>query len=187
MIHSVRFTALLDANVLFPLHCRDTLFWFAHFDLYTPKWSGMIFNEWKAVMERKRIPEDRIIKQLELANQAFPDALTQNYESLIPMLDLPDENDRHVLAAAIKCSADVIVTNNLVDFPMSILSNFEIKAISPYDFLTDTIDLSPNQAVEAFKAMVLHKRNPPLSEFEVLNILRNNGLVNAANYLHALL
>ena len=55
MIHSVRFTAVLDTNVIFPVVIRDLLFWFAHYELYTPKWSNHIFDEWKSVMMRKGI------------------------------------------------------------------------------------------------------------------------------------
>lgn len=57
MIHSVRFKAVLDTNVIFPVVIRDLLFWFAHFDLYTPKWSHTIFDEWKEVMIRKGVKE----------------------------------------------------------------------------------------------------------------------------------
>ena len=51
MIHSVRFKAVLDTNVIFPVVIRDLLFWFAYYELYTPKWSDNIFEEWKVVME----------------------------------------------------------------------------------------------------------------------------------------
>jgi hypothetical protein len=50
MIPSVRFQAVLDTNVIYPLISRDLLFWFAHYDLYTPKWSKHIFDEWEEVM-----------------------------------------------------------------------------------------------------------------------------------------
>ncbi len=46
MIHSVRFTAVLDTNVIYPVIIRDLLFWFAYYDMYTPKWSNHIFDEW---------------------------------------------------------------------------------------------------------------------------------------------
>jgi hypothetical protein len=49
MIHSVRFRAVLDTNVIYPLISRDLLFWFAHYDLYAPKWSKHIFDEWEEV------------------------------------------------------------------------------------------------------------------------------------------
>ena len=114
MIHSVKFTCVLDTNVIFPIEIRDLLFWFAHFELYTPKWSKHIFDEWIDVMQRKGVPEDEINKRISKAHAAFPDALVTNYEALIDSLDLPDEKDRHVLAAAIKtnCRLTLFQTGN---------------------------------------------------------------------------
>lgn len=187
MIHSVRFTVVLDTNVIYPLIIRDLLFWLAHYDLYTPKWSKHIFDEWRMVMINKSIPAEKVEKIIGTANKAFPDALVKNYESLIDKLDLPDEKDRHVLAAAIKADANIIVTNNLKDFPKEILSCYGIKPKAADDFLTDIIDLNPAIALEAFREMVINKKNPDLDEFQVLDMLRKNGLINTANYLHALL
>jgi len=187
MIHSVRFTVVLDTNVVYPVIIRDLLFWFAHYDMYTPKWSKHIFDEWKRVMMEKNVSEDAASKRIAKANEAFPDAYVNNYEGLIENLKLPDENDRHVLAAAIKTNANLIVTNNIKDFPPEYLRSFGLSAKTPDDFLTDLIDLNQDQAIAAFKEMVLNKQNPKLDEFEVLNQLRKSGLMNTANYLHALL
>lgn len=187
MIHSVRFTAVLDTNVIYPVIIRDILFWFAYYDLYTPKWSDHIFEEWKRVMLVKGVSEEEANKRIGKANLAFPDALVENYKGLIKLIALPDEDDRHVLAAAIKTNADLIVTNNLKDFPEDYLDSFSLKAKTADDFLTDIIDLNPEQAIAAFKEMVVNKKNPKTDEFEVLNQLRNAGLTDTANYLHALL
>jgi predicted nucleic acid-binding protein len=187
MIHSVRFKVVLDTNVIYPVIIRDLLFWFAHYDLYTPKWSKHIFDEWKSVMERKGVAEEEANKRVEKANLAFPDALVQNYEGLIKNLELPDPKDCHVLAAAIKTNANLIVTNNIKDFPGEYLDSFGLKAKTPDDFLTDIIDLNHDQAIAAFKEMVLYKRNPDLDEFGVLDLLRKSGLNDTANYLHTLL
>ena len=84
---------------------------------------------------------------------AFPDAFVTNYEPLIEKCKLKDENDNHVLAAAIKVNANIIVTNNLKDFPDDYLSTFGLIAKSADAFLTDTIDLNPEQAVNAFREM----------------------------------
>lgn len=110
MIHSVRFTCVLDTNVIYPLWIRDLLLWFAHYDLYTPKWSKHIFDEWNEVMIRKGISEEDRSKRIYVVNEAFPNAMVENYEPLVEMLDLPDEKDKHVLAAAIKTNANLIVT-----------------------------------------------------------------------------
>lgn len=187
MIHSVRFTCVLDTNVIYPIEIRDLLFWFAHYDLFTPKWSNHIFDEWKDVMDRKGITQEEIKKRTNVANLAFPDALVKNYESLINGLTLPDEKDRHVLAAAIKTNANVIVTNNLKDFPSKYLTTFGLVAKSADDFIADIIDLNHDKAIEAFRKLVLNRRNPDLDEFEVLDNLRKNGLTDSANYLHSLI
>ncbi len=187
MIHSVRFKAVLDTNVVFPIVIRDLLFWLAYYELYTPKWSAHIFDEWKDVMLRKDVSVVEAEKRIQRANKAFPDALVKNYEVLIEHLNLPDPRDCHVLAAAIKTNANVIVTNNLKDFPQEYLASFGLTAKSADDFLTDIIDLNPEQAILAFKEMVLNRRNPAMNEFEVLDSLRKSGLTDTANYLHALL
>lgn len=187
MIHSTRFTAVLDTNVVFPIEIRDLLFWFAFHELFTPKWSKHIFDEWDDVMERKGVSEEEWMKRITKANLAFPDAMVNNYESLIDSLKLPDAKDRHVLAAAIKTNANVIVTNNLKDFPEEYLASFGLCAKGADDFLTDTIDLNPETAVKAFREMVLHRRNPDMDEYEVLDALRRNGLKDTADYLHAML
>jgi len=187
MIHSVKFTVVLDTNVIYPVIIRDILFWFAHYDLYTPKWSKHIFDEWYDVMLRKGVDAIEANKRIKRAEKAFPNALVNNYEPIIQSLNLPDEKDRHVLAAAIKTDAHLIVTNNLRDFPESVLGNYGIKAKSVDDFLTDIIDLNQEVAVEAFKEMVLYKKKPELDEYQVLSILRKINLKDTADYLHSLL
>lgn len=187
MIHSVTFTVVLDTNVIYPIVIRDLLFWFAHYDLYTPKWSAHIFDEWRSVMHRKGVTDEIAEKRIQKAYLAFPDALVCNYESLISELSLPDEDDCHVLAAAIKADASLIVTNNTKDFPKDVLSKYGLKAKTADDFLTDIIDLNTKTALEAFKQMVMNKRNPDLDEYEVLDFLRKNELKDTANYLHSLI
>lgn len=187
MIHSVRFTAILDTNVIYPVIIRDLLFWFAYYDMYTPKWSRHIFDEWKEVMQRKGVSIEESEKRTHHVNLAFPDALVHNYESLIPHLELPDRGDRHVLAAAIKTNAHVIVSNNIKDFPKEVLNKYGLKIKTPDDFLTDIIDLNAETAIKAFREMVLNKKNPKMDEYEILDCLRKNGLNDTANYLHALL
>lgn len=187
MIHSTRFTCVLDTNVIYPINIRDLLLWFAHFDLYTPKWSKHIFDEWKDVMKRNGVSEKEIQKRVSKMQMAFPDALVVNYESLVDSLKLPDEKDRHVLAAAIKTNANIIVTNNLKDFPKEYLSSFGLNAKSADDFITDTIDLNNELALEAFRDLVLNRSNPNLDEFEVLDLFRKNGLKDTADYLHTLI
>lgn len=187
MIRSIRLTAVLDTNVVYPVIIRDILFWFAYYDLYTPKWSEHIFDEWKHVMIKKGVSEEEANQRISKANLAFPDALVQNYQGLINQLALPDKDDCHVLAAAIKANADLIVTNNIKDFPKEYLQSFSLLAKTADDFLTDIIELNQELALAAFNEMVLNKKNPKQDEFKVLKLLRNAGLQDTASQLHALL
>lgn len=187
MIHSIRFTCVLDTNVIIPIEIRDLLFWFAHDDLYTPKWSKHIFSEWEEVMRRHNVTENEIKKRIGWANKAFPDAMVEHYEQLIGGLKLPDMKDRHVLAAAIKTNANLIITNNLKDFPQKYLGTYGLMAKSADDFLTDMIDLNPDIAINSFRKLVVNRKNPDLDEFQVLDRLRRNKLTDTADYLHALI
>lgn len=187
MIHSIRFTCVLDTCVIYPVDIRDILLWFAHFELYTPKWSQTIFDELKRIMITKGMPPEKASHQIERINSAFPDAMVKNYQELVSTLSLPDKRDCHVLAAAIKSNANLIVTDNLKDFEPDYLSKFGLFAKSADDFITDTIDLNPKVAKEAFVTMVAHRTKPSLDQYQILEILRNRGLKNAANYLHSLI
>jgi hypothetical protein len=139
------------------------------------------------VMIEKGVSAEEANKRIAKTNSAFPDALVENYKGLIEHLELPDKDDRHVLAAAIKTNANLRVTNNIKDFPEEYLQSFSLNAKTADDFLTDIIDLNQEQAMAAFKEMVLNKKNPKQDEFEALNLLRNAGLKDTANYLYALL
>jgi hypothetical protein len=106
------FTTVLD-TMIYPVIIRYLLFWCAYYDIYMPKWSKHIFDEWKDVMQGKGVSPVESEKRKLYANLAFPDALVTHYETLIEHQDLPDEKDRHVLAEAIKANAHVIVSNNI--------------------------------------------------------------------------
>jgi len=95
MIYSARFTAVLDACVLYPAPIRDILLHLAGLELYTPKWTDLIHDEWKRnlLINRRDLSDfqlDRTTKEME---KAFPNARVERYESLIASLHLPDEND----------------------------------------------------------------------------------------------
>ncbi len=113
------YTALLDANVLYPAPMRDVLMQLAVTDLFKAKWSEDIHREWIDALMRKEPHPDRaaLERTRDLINHATRDCLMTGYEALIPSLELPDPGDRHVLAAAIVGRCDVIVTQNLRDFP----------------------------------------------------------------------
>ena len=119
----------------------------------------------------------------ELQNQAIPDCLVENYEALIDSLKLPDPDDRHVLAAAIKCQADVIVTNNLKDFPEDVLKQYDIDAQSPDVFLNHLYDLNPTAFCRAVRQQRERLQSPSYTPKEFLEILYKQGLPLTVNKL----
>lgn len=120
-------------------------------------------------------------------NAAFPDAEVKRFSSIIQSLTLPDENDRHVLAAAIKCKAAGIVTYNLKDFPVHILSQYDITAFHPDAFVLGLIDLDEKKAVKAFKQHVKSLKKPPKTEIEILAILEKLKLNESVTRLRSIL
>ena len=124
------FTAVFDACVLYPAPLRDLLMSVAMSEQFRARWTTEIHHEWtrNLLKNRNDLSLAQLQRTVELMNQAIPDCLVENYTDLITSLELPDANDRHVLAAAIKCQADVIVTNNLKDFPKDKLQTYGIEA-----------------------------------------------------------
>jgi len=120
-------------------------------------------------------------------NLAFPDANIIKYARLIASVSLPDSDDRHVLVAAVRCDADIIVTTNLKDFPAHYLQEFDIEAQHPDQFISILIDLDPEKALQAFRSQVERLKNPPLTPDQVLNTLNKSGLVMTCTKLRALL
>jgi hypothetical protein len=104
------------------------------------------------------------------------DCLVTGYEDLIAALTLPDANDRHVLAAAIRGRADVIVTYNLTDFPADTLARYGIEAQHPDDFIIRLLDLAPGTVCAAIKRQREGLRKPPKSAEELLATLEGQGL-----------
>lgn len=104
------------------------------------------------------------------------DCLVTCYEPLIDSLTLPDPDDRHVLAAAIKCSADMIVTFNLKDFPIQFLEPYGIEATHPDDFINFQLGLAPHVVAVAAKNHRASLKNPPKSIEDYLLALERQGL-----------
>ena len=110
----------------------------------------------------------------------FSEALVVGYEPLIGTLDLPDADDRHVLAAAIRCGAQHIVTDNLADFPAEVLGRFDIKAIDADGFLSRTFDLYPSEALAVLRALREIYRNPSFTPSGFVRDLAAKGLPRLA-------
>lgn len=188
MIYSGKFKATLDACVLYPAPLRDLLLWLADAQLYKPFWSEEINHEWvrNLLINRPDLREESLKGTIAAMNEAFPDANTTSYSTLIEILELPDKDDRHVLAAAIRNNSDVIVTVNVKDFPQDIVSVYDIEVQTPDYFISNLIDLNEKAALKAFQNQVKYLRNPPQSGEQVLATLEKNGLTETCKKLSLL-
>ena len=186
MIFSSRLKVVLDACVLYPAPIRDILLSFAAEDFFTPKWSDIIQDEWcrNLLKNRKDLKEEQLFKTICAMNLAFPDSNVENFEGLIKNIELPDKDDRHVVACAIRSKADLIVTFNVKDFPYKELSKYDIDIEKPDEFISNLIDVNPELASKAFKKMVKRLKNPIKTKDDVLNTLQNCGLKKSKEKLN---
>lgn len=176
---------LLDACVLYSASLRDLFMWLANAVLYFPKWTEQIHTEWieNVLKNRPDLSRERLERTRQLMNLHAEGSLVQEYEHLIPTLTLPDENDRHVLAAAIESKATVIVTFNLSDFPRQALEPYGIESLHPDAFLCALFSEEPDMFLGALQAMVSQLKSPPRTLDQHLDVLRNQGLKQIAEHL----
>lgn len=162
----------------------------AHAGLVRARWTNKILDECfdNILANRPDLKVAALARTRERMITSVPDCLIEGYEQLIAGLTLPDENDRHVLAAAIRASAQAIVTFNLKDFPADRLAAFNIEAKHPDDFILNCIDLSPARALSLLEQQVASLKDPPSTMATVLDNLRSNGLVRSvAKFMELLL
>lgn len=155
-----RLTALLDAYVLYPAGLRDLLLRLADRYLFAQLWSPDIHADWirNLLADRPDIDPAVLDRTRSILDRHFPDALVTGFDNLVSEFDLPDPDDRHVLAAAIHGRADVIVTANLRDFP-------------PDTFVADLFNVDPETVLTAAREHRAALCNPQRSESENLSAL----------------
>jgi len=179
------FTALFDANVLYPSELRNLLMHLALTGLFRAKWTAAIHEEWIAALleQRPDLSREKLMRTRTLMDKHAIDSLVTGYEDLIPSLQLPDPNDRHVLAAAIRARADVIVTLNTRDFPGKTLGPLEMEAQHPDQFILRLLDLSPGLVVKAAQDHQQSLKNPAMCVETYLGMLERQGLIQTVAVL----
>jgi len=167
---------VLDACVLYPAPIRDLLLNLAAEDLYSPKWSIRIHEEWirNLLANRPDLEKTNLHRTQKLMDDAFPEAVVKNYSGLEEKLSLPDPDDNHVLAVAIKSRSTKIITFNLKDFPSKKLTPHHVKAVHPDSFIVNLIQSDEEKGQRAFLNQVVNLKNPPMTENEVLNVLKKS-------------
>ena len=153
--------------------------------LFRAKWTNTIHDEWisNLLNNRPDLTLEKLIRTRDLMNDAVADCLVNGYEPLIAGIELPDPDDRHILAAAIHSNADAIVTFNLKDFPPELLAQYAIEPQHPDDFVYHQFGISEAAVLNAVRRCRERLKNPPRNAQEYLLALERCGLPQSANRL----
>ena len=182
------FVVVYDACVLYPAPLRDLLIRLARSGIVRARWSELILDEcFRSILEQRTdLKPDALKRTRELMTQAVPDCIVTGLDALVDALELPDLDDRHVLAAAIRAGAQAIVTFNLDDFPDEKLAPYNIDAKHPDDFVLDVIGLAPGLVTTVVTEQAAALKSPPRTIGELLDTLRDQRLVRSVAKLREL-
>jgi predicted nucleic acid-binding protein len=187
-----RFTALIDACSLASTLKRNLLLTLAEAEFFRVRWSAQILDETERAIARMAMAKgyadaaQRGAHARTAMERAFEDAAVGDFEPLLgACARLPDPGDAHVLAAAMKTQAAMIVTENLRDFPAEVLGPLNIEAKSADAFLADTINLDVGRAVAALRIMRERFSRPALTPDELLLKMEAEGLSETVDVLRA--
>jgi len=171
------FTALLDASVLVPVSLTDTILRAAERDLFRPLWSERILDETVRALchVHPGTAHARFGVRVAEMKRNFPDALVAGYEAMEPSIQLPDQDDRHVVAAARVGGADLVVTSNVRHFPTDELRRWGLEVIDPDGFLQDMLDLFPREMLAVVTEQARDLQRPSLELDDVLISLGRAG------------
>lgn len=180
-----RYAAVLDACVLYPAPIRDALLSLASSSFYRPLWTSQIHDEWIRNLLRNRVDltREKLERTRDQMDRIFEEALITNYEYLVDAIELPDLDDRHVVAAAIRGNADAIVTSNIRDFPKEVLLVHDLEVIHPDDFIRYQFDLDSSRFLKAIREQRARLRNPLYSQDEMIVTFEECGLILTADLL----
>ena len=175
------FIVLYDACVLYPAPLRDLLMRLARTELFRAKWTAEILDECFDGIRRQRpdLDADKLARTRELMIRAVPDCLVTGYEGLVTSFELPDPDDRHVLAAAVRAGAQIIVTANTRHFPDKVLEQFGIEAQDADEFVVNLIDIDAATVPGVVTAQAADLRNPPTTIEQLLALFERQGLNRA--------
>lgn len=163
------------------------MMWLAVHELFRPKWTEQIHEEWmrNLLKDRPDLTRVQLERTRRLMDEHGGDCLVTRYEKHIAKLTLPDLDDRHVLAAAIECQADTIVTWNQADFPKKIMAVHGIKVCTPDELLGTLLDTHSTLVLAAMRDHRASLKNPAKSPQQYLETLKQQGLQESVKRLQA--
>jgi predicted nucleic acid-binding protein len=170
------FPALLDTNVLFSATLNDTLLRLAEEGAFHPLWSADILAELsRALIREADLSASAAERRVAHMRAAFPTAEVMAYQDLVGVMTCHPK-DRHVLAAAIRGDAQVLVTFDLDDFPKESVHAYDLSVVSPDAFLLDQLDLYPAKVGRALVGQMTEATRPPLTMGQLLGRLTRAGV-----------
>ncbi|WP_374305658.1 PIN domain-containing protein [Methylocella sp.] len=185
-----RFTAFVDACVLASPLKRNLLLTLAEAEFFRVRWSAQVLTETQRAIEKMLVEKgatdatqsaERARKNME---DAFEEAMVSDFDKFMCIGDgFPDPGDAHVIAAALKTQAAMIVTENLKDFPCDLLAPLNIEARSSDAFIADTIALDNGRAVAAIRRMRERFKKPEMTASRLLLDMEAKGLLATADVL----
>ena len=185
-----RFTAFVDACSLASALKRNLLLSLAEAEFFRLRWSSRVLDETEAAIEEilngKGVADAAARAKRARASMeaAFEDAMVTDFDNFLPAAaHIPDPGDRHVVAAAVKTQAAMLVTENLKDFPADVLYDLNMEAKSADAFIADTIALDKARAVAAIRPMRERFKRPEMTPEELLLVMEAAGLIETVNIL----
>lgn len=168
------FPAFLDTCTIFGAAITDFVLDLAERGTFRPLWSERVLIELERSLVRRGIEPAAVAYRITAMREAFPDAKVTGYEDLISQMTC-DDDDRHVLAAAVRANAEVIVTFNLRHFPQTSLDPYQITTVHPDDFLLDQLDLYPQATLQSLEDTSGRYENPAMTVETFLGLLAKAG------------
>ena len=185
-----RYTAFIDACSLAGALKRNLLLTLAEAEFFRVRWSDKVMQETAAaihdILRRREVPDAEARGHAAVAamTEAFEDAMVADYDDFICVAaKLPDQGDAHVLAAALKTRAHVIVTDNMKHFPTEILKPLNLEAATTDDFVANTITLNPGKAVSAIRRMRERIKRPEKTPAQLFLDMEASGLTAVVDVL----
>lgn len=175
-------SVFLDANVIYSITLTDVLLTLAEHDLFLPLWSPNVLQEAQEAASRT-LPDaaqQAFRKRPIMMDRAFPESSIHVEESEWSQFDLPDPDDRHVLAAAAQGQADALATRNIKDFPQKLLDSFSIQVITPDDLLCVLLRRNPEATASAIRELIDSRHRPPINIPDFAKRLERSGATQFA-------
>lgn len=180
---------MIDACVLAGVLRRNLILTLAEWEFFRVRWSDRLLGETEHAIEkmfaRKGDPlsSPKAARARAAMERAFEDAMVVDYDVYLPICQGVDPGDAHVIAAALKTQAHVIVTDNMRHFPSTLLVPLGLEARTADTFIADTIALDEGKAVAAIRDMRQRLNRPAMTPADFLIAMEANGLTAAVDIL----